>query len=187
MNRSNLKAWVLSGVSLLLAAYAFGLLYEGFIADKYSGLLTYPFVDRAAAQRAYQRLSPNAPVAERMVASYRLAEADPANPDSWNAVADAEYRKSGGVFTPKVLTALDHSYAVSFYDRTGVVWRICFALENWNALTPELRKDVMTEAGVALQQPNVAPELKSRLKAIRNPSGRLTAYLLMADPKAVPN
>ena len=180
------KPWILSAIFLALAGYGVSLIYEGFVSERYSGILTFPFVDRAAAEHAYQGLSSNAPLSDREVASQRLLQADPANPASWDAVADVEYRKAGGVMSPSTLAALDHSYAVGFFDRTGGIWRISLALENWAAIPPSLKKDVLTEAGVMLQQPVMGPQLKARLKTIRNPQGRLTAFLLMADPKAAP-
>ena len=150
MRQTNWKALSLIGVCLVLAGWSFALVYEGFISDHYSSAFTWPFIDEPAAERAYQRLSPKASITERQIAAHRLIQADPANPDSWNAVAYVEFLKAGQVMSPKALEALDHSYAVSFFDRKGCIWRIGFSLENWTALPPALRKDVLTEASVAL-------------------------------------
>ena len=177
----NWKAWGLIALCVVLAAWSFGLLYEGFFADHYLGFFTYPFVDEPAAERAYQRLAPNAPIAERAIAAQRLIEADPTNPDSWNAIAYVEYAKAGRL-SPKALEALDHSYAVSFFDPTGGIWRISFALENWPALTPALRANVTTEATVMLKDPTLGPRLKAQLLQIHNPAGRMAAmFMLPAD------
>jgi hypothetical protein len=176
------KVWRLIAVCLLLATWSFGLVYEGFIADHYSGLFTFPFVDEPAAERAYQRLPSDAPIAERETAARRLIQADPTNPDSWNAVSYVEFLKSGGVMSPKAIEALDHSYAVSFFDRTGGVWRIGFALENWAALPADLRKDVLVEAGVMLKDPVLGPRLRARLAQVQDPAGRLAAVMVLAQP-----
>lgn len=181
MGRVNWKAWSLIALCLALATYSFGLVYEGFIADHYSGFFSYPFVDEPAAWRAYQRLPANAPVAERDVAARRLIEADPTNPDSWNAISYVEFLKAGAM-SPQAIEALDHSYAVSFFDRQGGVWRIGFALEHWRELPSSLRGDVLTEARVMLRDPTLGPKLKARLQQVQSPEGRLAAILILAQP-----
>jgi hypothetical protein len=177
----NWKAWSLIAICLALAAWSCGLLYEGFIADGYSDVFTYPFVDKPAAESAYQKLPENAPIAMRETAARRLIEADPTNPDSWTAVSYVEFLKAGAM-SPKAVEALDHSYAVSFFDRTGAVWRIGYALQNWSALPAPLRQDVLVEARVALKDPILGPELRSRLASVSSPPGRLAALMILAEP-----
>jgi hypothetical protein len=176
---TNWKVRIVAPVAGLLAIYSAGLLYEGFISDRYSGLLTYPFVDKPAAERAYDRLTVGAPIAERAAAAQRLIEADPANPESWNAVAYADWLAHGGL-SAAGLVAFDHSYTVSFFDRPQAVWRVSFAVDNWASLTPDLRKDVMAEAKVILHDPTLGPELRDRLGAVQSPAGRLAAILILA-------
>jgi hypothetical protein len=183
MPRINWKASILIAACLVLAAWSFALVYEGFISDHYSSTFTWPFIDEPAAERAYQRLSPNAPVKEREIAAYRLIQADPTNPDSWIAVSYVEFLKAGSM-SPKALEALDHSYAVSFFDRQGGVWRIGYALENWAALPPSLRKDVLTEADVALKDNVLGPKLKARLAQVKSPQGQLAAIMMQAQAEA---
>jgi hypothetical protein len=162
-----------------LSLYCFGLLYEGFISDHYSGFLTYPFVDKPAAERAYDRLAPNAPMAERAQAARRLIEADPSNPESWNAVAYTDWLAHGGL-SPVGLTAFGHSYTLSFFDRPSAVWRVSFALENWPSLTPDIRKAALAEAKVVLHDPALGPELRRRISQVQNPDGLLAGKLLLA-------
>jgi hypothetical protein len=168
--------------SLVLAVWSFGLLYEGYIQDGYSGFFTYPFIDEPAAWRAYRRLPEQATLAEREMVTRRLVEADPADPDSWLAVAYLEYLKAGRTLSPAAALALDHSYAVSFFDRTGGVWRMGFCLENWGALPPKLRQAALTEARVALNDPTMGPKLRERLQQVRDPAGRLAGLMLMTMP-----
>jgi hypothetical protein len=177
---TNWKAWLAVSVSASLAVYCIGLLYEGFFSDRYAGSLTWPFVDKVAAEQAYDRLPANAPIAERAIAANRLIIADPASPESWNAVAYTDWLAHGSLSSAG-LTALDHSYAVAFFDRPSAVWRTGFALENWPELTPALRKQVLEEAKVAIKDAHLAPPLRDRLKSIQNPSGRLAAALILAS------
>src|SRR6185503_2021276 len=116
-----------------------GLLYEGFAADRYANLLTVPFVDKPAAECAYNRLAMNAPAAVRADAARRLVEADPAYPESWTAVAYADWMQRHAL-SPTGLAALDRSYEITFFEPEGAAWRIGFALDNWTALTPALRQ-----------------------------------------------
>ena len=180
MPRRNWKAWSLVTICLLLAAYSLGLGYEGFIANRYSEILTFPFVDAAAAERAYQSVREGASLAERETAARRLIEADPTSPDSWNAVSYAEYLKAGHM-SPEALKALDHSYAASIFDRAGGVWRIGYAMEIWSFLSQSLRSEVITEAQTALKDPIQGPSLRARLQQVHNPEGRLAAILILAQ------
>jgi hypothetical protein len=175
----NWKAWIIGSAAAALSLYSVGLLYEGFVSDRYSGVLTYPFKDKPAAERAFDRLPSDAAASRRAAAARLLVEADPVNPESWNAVAYADWLAHGGLSADGV-RALDHSYAVSFFDRPQAVWRVAFAVENWAGLTPEIRKDAIAEARVVLQDPKLGPELRVRLQAVQSPSGRLAAVLILA-------
>jgi hypothetical protein len=176
------KAWFVAAGALLGAAYAIALLYEGFLAPAYSSRMTAPLTDLAAAQSAYERLPAGASAPDRALAAARLIRADPANAASWMAVAYAD-RQTYGRLTSVGLTALDHSYALSMYAYGGAPWRICFALENWDRLTPSMRQDVLTEAQTTLKDRILAPRLRSALTRIANPSGRLAAVLLLAQTR----
>jgi hypothetical protein len=176
---SSTRAWIVASAAVLCAAYCVGLLYEGFAADRYSNLLTAPFVDKPAAERAYNRLATNAPAAVRADAARRLVEADPANPESWTALAYVDWLQHGAL-TPAGLAALDRSYQITFFEPEGAVWRIGFALDNWKALTPALRQQVLAEARESLRDPLVAPQLKARLTRVRGAEGQLAATLILA-------
>lgn len=179
MPRRNWKALSLITICLFLAAYSFGLVYEGFIADRYTGVFTFPFVDEAGAERAYHSVRQDASLAEREAAARRLVEADPTNPDSWNAVSYAEFLKAGRM-SPEALMALDHSYTVGIFGRAGGVWRISYALENWSLLSQSLRSEVIAEAQTALTDPVEGPSLRARLQQVHNPEGRLATVLILA-------
>ena len=184
MRQINWKACSLIAVCLVLASWSFALVYEGFVSNHYSSAFTWPFIDQPAAERAYQRLEPTATIKQREIAAQRLIEADPTNPDSWNAVSYVEFLKAGQVMSPKALEALDHSYAVSFFDRPGCVWRIGFSLENWAALPADLRKDVLAEANVALKDAWLGPKLKARLAEVKSPQGQLAALMMQSQVEA---
>jgi hypothetical protein len=176
------KAWILALVAAVLSVYSLAVLYEGFLAERYASVFTYPFIDKPAAERAYAALPAGAPAPARREAAWRLAQADPANAESWTAVAFADWTAHGRLTTEGVL-ALDHSYAVSFFDTGAAVWRVSFALENWAALTPQIRQDALIEAKTALKDPLLGPAMKARLRTIKSPDGRLTALLLLSDAR----
>lgn len=186
IRRFGVKSWGLALGAALLCAYALGLLYEGFLAPRYLGVLSYPFVDRPAAQRAYGRIAADAPPpAVLQAAAQRLVRADPADPKSWNAVAYADWTAHGHL-TAEGVEALGRSYAVSFFDYRGAVWRVDFALQNWAQLTPQIRQEALTEGDIALRNAVLAPRLRARLQTLRSPEGRLAAMMLLGGALRAP-
>jgi hypothetical protein len=174
------KIWAIGVSSALLAAYGAGLLYEGYIAKSYAGVLTFPFVDRAAAERAYDTLPGGAPIATRQAAAARLLRADPANASSWALVSYMDWLRHGHHLTQVGREALDRSYTMSALDHQIAPWRINFALENWDALSPDQRQQVMAEMTWMFQHDAAASaDLKARLKTIQNPYGQVVAKLEM--------
>ena len=172
------KVWAIGISSAALAAYGAGLFYEGYIARGYTGAMTFPFVDRPAAERAYDALPAAAPLAVREAAATRLLKADPASAHSWALVSYMDWLKHGYHLTPVGLNALDRSYTMSPYDHDMAPWRASFTLENWDALTPALRQMEVSEINwMFVRDLTVGVELKARLKAIRNPAGRAFARL----------
>jgi hypothetical protein len=184
-SRSSIGGWVIAVLAAAASLYAAGLLYEGYASKTYSSLMTFPFVDAPAAERAYAALPASASGAARVAASARLALGDPANPQRWAAVAYADWRARGEM-TPAAVAALDHSYALGFFDRSIAVWRVSFALQHWDRLTPEIRQDALAEARTALQDRTLAPLLRKALTSISNPSGRVAAALLLLGAKPAP-
>jgi len=174
------KIWVIGVSSALLAAYGAGLLYEGYIAKDYSGVLTFPFIDRAAAERAYDGLPSTAPLAAREAAAARLLKADPASAASWALVSYMDWLRHGHHLTSVGLGALDRSYTMSPLDHAVGPWRINFALENWEQLSPDQRQLVTAEINWIFQHDMIAAaDLKTRLPTVRNPYGRVVAELEM--------
>lgn len=177
---SRYAPWMIASAATLLWLHAFGLFYEGFVSDHYFALLTAPFADRPAAERAYARLPAAASAQARAASAERLVDADPTDPRSWTAVAYEDWLAHGRL-TPIGAEALDRSYTVSFFDRRIAVWRVAFALDNWTDIAPRVRRDVLLEARLALSDPGLAEALKPHLKTARSPSGRLAAALLAAE------
>ena len=104
------KIWAI-GVSSALSRPCAGLLYEGYIAKGYSAALTFPFVDRAAAERAYDALPDSAPLAVRETAAARLLRANPTNAGSWALVSYMDWLRHGHHLTrsgSKPSTAPNH-------------------------------------------------------------------------------
>jgi hypothetical protein len=181
----NVKVWAIGACSALLAAYGAGLFYEGYLAKSYSGALTYPFVDRPAAERAYNTLANDAPLAARDQAVGRLLRADPANARNWTLVSYIDWLHHGQRLSPAGVAAFDRSYTMSPFDPDAAPWRVNFALENWTALSASQRVAVISETSWMFQHDmQTAADLKARLKTIRNPAGRAMARLelVLAPP-----
>lgn len=89
--------------------------------------------------------------------------------------------KRHGRLTPAGLTPFARSYDLLPYDHTVAPWRIRFALEHWEELTPELRTAVHTEA-LAFGRANSSDvDVRGILGKVRNPSGRLAASLWLRE------
>src|SRR5580698_1600332 len=100
------KIWAIGVSSALLAAYGAGAFYEGYVAQGYSGALTFPFVDRAAAERAYDTLPDSAPLAVREAAAARLLRANPTSAGSWALVSYMDWLRHGHHLSAVGLEAL---------------------------------------------------------------------------------
>jgi len=172
------KVWAIGVSSAVLAAYGAGLLYEGYIGKGYLGAMTFPFIDRASAERAYDALPAKAPLAVREAAAARLLKADPASARSWALISYMDWLGHGYHLTPVGLDALDRSYTMSPYDHDIAPWRASFALENWDSLTPALRQAEASEINWIFSRDSaVSVDLKHRLTTVRNPTGRSFARL----------
>ena len=172
------KVWAIGVSSAVLAAYGAGLFYEGHIAQSYAGAMTFPFVDRPAAERAYDTLPATATLAVRQAAASRLLKADPASAHSWALVSYMDWLGHNYHLTPAGVSALDRSYTMSPYDHDIAPWRASFALENWDSLTPALRQLEAAEINWMFEHDlSVGLDLKARLKTVRNPVGRAFAKL----------
>jgi hypothetical protein len=175
------RAIVAASALLMLALAAFGIVDEGFIADHDVLPFGLAALDEPAALRAYQRLAPGAPIEERAAAARRLARAAPVDAQSLNALSYIAFVRGGGRMTEPALAALTRSYAVAPYDAPSAVWRIAYALENWSALSRDLRVKVLAQAQTVATDPTLGPELRIRLKAVHDPAGALAAAMILRD------
>ena len=179
------KVWAIGVFSSVLAVYGAGAFYEGYLAKGYAGAMTFPFVDRAAAERANDTLPAQAPLAAREAAAARLLKANPASAQSWALVSYMDWLGHDHHLTAAGLSALDRSYTMSPYDHDIAPWRASFTLENWDTLTPALRQLEVSELNWMFEHDlTVGLELKARLKTVKNPVGRAFANLesVLAPP-----
>jgi hypothetical protein len=69
------------------------------------------------------------------------------------------------------------SYDLVQYDYTVAAWRIQFALNNWESLTPDLRRAVYAEAMAFGRSQSREVDVRRILQTIKDPQGRLAAAL----------
>jgi hypothetical protein len=65
------------------------------------------------------------------------------------------------------------------YAGAQAPWRLAFDFNNWGALSPQSRKDAITEAGIVKADPQILPAAVAETSKVKNPSGRLAAALLL--------
>jgi hypothetical protein len=95
---------------------------------------------------------------------------------AWLRLAYVDYLDHGQL-TPAGLSYLKRSYDLIAVDSELGQWRVRFALENSQSLTPELRASVRREVAAMWVNPNHRADLQRALPAIRNPAGRLSLAL----------
>lgn len=76
------------------------------------------------------------------------------------------------------LKGLERSYDVAPFGPEVSAWRVRFALENWPALTPDLRRQVLRE--VELQWPTHRGRYAAMVRQTSDPAGRLALDLEIA-------
>jgi hypothetical protein len=95
---------------------------------------------------------------------------------AWLRLAYVDYLDHAGL-TPAGLGYLKRSYDLIAVDSELGFWRIRFALENSQALSPEVRASVRREVQAMCVNPNHRARLQQMLPTIRNPAGRLSLAL----------
>jgi hypothetical protein len=95
---------------------------------------------------------------------------------AWLRLAYGDYLDHGQL-TAAGLSYLKRSYDLIAVDSELGQWRVRFALENSQSLTPELRAAVRHEVAAMWLNPNHRAELQKAVPAIRNPAGRLSLAL----------
>jgi hypothetical protein len=167
-------------------------------AFKIFGLTLLPLATLGFAAAALAALTPHSsPVPSPLVltlgqshaANAALAATPPdltaATQASHRALAEAPYDSSSrlrlayldsldGELSDEGLSHLELSYELLPLDQYVSTWRVGFALEYWNVLTPELRKRVETEALTFLQTSR-RREMVATLEAITSPAGAVPA------------
>lgn len=179
------SAWRLPGLSLLAAA-TFGGSLVCLIALENGGEVRVGPLPLAKIAAGYDRQAepllaapvvPPPAVRRQAAALSRKAIAQfPYDITAWLQLAYVDALDHGGL-TPAGLADLKRSYDLVAVDSELGFWRIRFALENSQALTPELRASVRREATAMCVNPNHKSELRKMVPTIRNPAGRLSLAL----------
>lgn len=112
-------------------------------------------------------------------ASRAALEQYPYDTAAWLRLAWID-RTDDGVLGPSGLAALKTSYDLIAYDQYVALWRIRFGLENWEVLSPELRRNVTNEAAAQVKGGR-RRALVATLRSIRNHRGRLQAGFMLAQ------
>lgn len=82
-----------------------------------------------------------------------------------------------GVLSKTGAAHLQRSYDLVAIDSFVGLWRVRFALENSQSLSPDLRGSVRNEASALWKNGENQPALREMASTIRNPAGRLSMAL----------
>lgn len=100
----------------------------------------------------------------------------PMNASAWSRLAYIDQGRSGRL-TAEGLQYLERSYAVAPLGPDITPWRVRFAYENWETLTPDLRRSAMIELRtLARYRGRIAKDLSTQ---IQDPTGRLSAVMVV--------
>lgn len=102
----------------------------------------------------------------------------PANATSWLRLAYIDSELNDGL-TADGLEALRRSYAVAPYGPDNTQWRLAFALNHWEQITPELRRRAMEEYKVT--QSTAHWRLDGLEDRVSDPAGRVAVALMRAS------
>lgn len=115
----------------------------------------------------------------------RRLQLSPADAGAWTILAYVSERETGRC-AAACAAALDHAYEVAPLDPVSFAWRTRFALENWPALTPQLRLKAVAHMRQAWSTPEGRLALRDMARTVNDPAGRLAARLIATSLKAQP-
>jgi len=115
-------------------------------------------------------------IAEAVVASRAALSQAPYDTGALLRLAWLGWRRDGRLDSDSI-QALSTSYARVPFDRSAGLWRINFALENWDVLPLSVRRAVQAEVFTLASEPGHRWPLRSRLSRIHNERGRVVAAL----------
>lgn len=127
----------------------------------------------ALGREADQALAAPSPDFARAEAATRLA-LERAPYDNAARMKLAYLTAKNGQPSSETVVALERSYQLLPYDHYVAIWRIGFALENWQHLTPETKKSVEAEA-FAFSRTARRSQLMAVLRETRSPYGVVPA------------
>lgn len=110
--------------------------------------------------------------------TWQALNQSPADDAAWLRLAYID-RLAHGRLTADGLKWLERSYDVAPFGPETSFWRVRFCWENWDSLTPELRKQVADE--VRVQWPTRNGDYIAISAAVANPSGRLASALMVSQ------
>jgi hypothetical protein len=182
--KSNRTLWLagfgtLAGATFLLSAVALWALNGGGQAQL--GSLALMKLAAGYDRRAEPILAPaHAPPPRLRRQAAALSQAAtaqfPYDTGAWLRLAYVDALDHGGL-TSDGLKFLKRSYDLVAIDPQLGPWRVRFALENSQALTPELRAAARTETSALWKNGENREKLTQLATTIHNPAGRLSAAL----------
>lgn len=129
--------------------------------------------ENAAANGALSLTPPD--FATARTATWRALSQSPYDPSAWLRLAYIDAAEDGRLDEDGA-AALTRSYELLPFDQYVAIWRVGFALENWQSLTPETRARVRAEA-LAFARTSRYREMRTTLTSVTNPVGRLPGAL----------
>lgn len=172
------RTWALVALLVFFIIYGSVLYIQQNLAGHGCCGATWPTPDPTQAERLIAKADP----AARNAAMQRSAAVDvltarPMDSNAWLRLAYAD-GLAHGRFTDEGLHAFEMSYLVAPYAGHDTPGRLVFALDNWTAVTPSVRRSVMAEIAIMDKDDAVRGAARVAGRKIQTPAGRMTAILL---------
>jgi hypothetical protein len=167
-----------TGVAALI--YGILLYVESYWAGPGCCGATWPYPNPVQVERLAREADPdeNDPRIQR-AAALQILNARPTDVSAWLRLAYADWIANGQrSLSPEGIEALRKSYVVTMYAGAQAPWRVVFAFENWNKISPELRKEVIREVQIIKKLPPKQRQLEALTVQLQTAEGRWAAGVL---------
>lgn len=141
---------------------------------------TWPYPNPVQVERLAREADPdeNDPRIQRE-AALQILNARPTDVSAWLRLAYADWMANGQrSLSAEGIEALRKSYVVTMYAGAQAPWRVAFAFENWNRISPELRREVIREVQIIKKLPQKRQQLEALTPRLQTEEGRWAAGVL---------
>ena len=182
-----LAAMATAGGAIVAAAYGAALYLESFAAPEGCCLASAGQPNPIQVERLLDQADPKGLSASLQDQAARdTLAARPVDASAWLRLAYADALRNR-LLTPQGVYAFKTSYTMAAYAGINAAWRVAFALNHWDELDPDTKRQVVAELkALRLDAPRL-DAARVRIGRVTNPVGRYYAFLYDMLPPPEPD